>query len=1490
MNWTKFITYGDSPQNAFETLCNQLFERYLKRTYNTDLSKFRVINGAGGDGGIEAYGQLSSGDIIAVQAKWFQQSIDDSEIKQIRNSILTAKKLRAQIKEYIICIPHNVNSLKIGRGKKPTINHEENKINALVDEIDSAYPDLKLTWWFDNEILTELQEANNEGVHKFWFDKEVISLDFLSKHFALQKKGWLHERYIPELHGQGMIHEEYQKLCFNLQYRNKLFSQAGQAIADLRFCIFQIRHFIPTNSVAEINDDLIIIKDNLLKYLDELQRIAAAVKIGNDSYNPIVLAEIDFWKTIMKLEKLNATNIQKNILPNLISSLDNIHKYDLPQYLQHFTFDFNQKIRLVIGEPGTGKTHGLTNCVEFHLAANSPSIIIQAKGSSFNDWTEILSKSLQINWRSDEILSALETLAIKNDIQKASALKAGEDHDYEITKAIICVDGLEEEIEHEKEWYARIRECENLTAKYPRVRFIFSARKYYYNNKEVPQKGVFDSVFLPREGDVDIKKVAPQYFSKKQYNIQLSSPSLIRGLDSLLALRLFCEEYQNRSIIETDKIVTATRDLINLKIDRLNKEFISKLQGKKGATRNPIMDSLEIIAKFFYKNHEIEHNELADLISPSLKSYLDGSEIDSLIDYLADNAFLIKFERVVEDGVLRKRNHFYSITYQSLIEHIISERIYYDIKIGSLNRIPQFLHQALPQLLDFNPKDSFSSFKISPNQKIIENIVSNIFNETGKLIGVNDFLEEGFNAEEIRVLQLKTIKNAPKELVISYKAEITNLFFYGYKNRNLILEYLIIPSSNSSISPFGSEFLHEILININSAFERDIIWSGLDSHELHLLKRSLEPIQGRIKFFKKLTIFFKSGLLKVREFFKKSGSEIYRLKPVNESPFENVAFGMTEHTYLNRSSLHNEEPLFYAWNLSTIDQKLRNDLRISLTNWAIKSPTEFLLLLKKIFCCNDPQIQEDLASIMLGVASRLKDKEKIRDLALWSIENIFNHLNIFRNTVVRQGFRAIVERAFQYGVITNGEVKKSRPRPMREFSLIPFEKNLTITGNGECYPIVHDLAWYVIKRAYGDFLEYPSAFGDELKDNDCVEAKALLNKYKAAYNENELFAGNWGLAVGIGYIKNLGLIRTHGNWHTQASHGSKSKVFTYEEKYTWLAVHYIQGYLSDYIPAKKGSNNRAFITDYSQITDVPNPAESVIDIDTEIENLLIEKEWIIKEVLSKELETGIDLNQSITNWVNEEPVFDLEKWLSFDSADFKINGRDRKWLALYNDTSLHDSKEFCYSNFNSIACLVKKKDLRSLIKIIQSDPDSLHFISHMSSFHSSPSTDTYCNPTDIVWMTWIEEDGAEETFYDGISNIERHLYHTVTQITHMTIDGAIYIRLPSKKIRELIECFELLNSELKDASGKTLAFNHKKTEGSYGDSQELVLVDKDVLETMVNKEGYEIVWFIELLKQKNPLNESLDKDFHAQKIRKYFVWKESNQIQQVKFWDKRFSN
>lgn len=1452
MNWTKFITYGESPQNAFETLCNQLFERFLKRTYHSDLIKFRVINGAGGDGGIEAYGKLTSGEIIAIQAKWFQQSISDSEIRQIKKSILTAKKIRAEIKEYIICIPHDVNSLKIGRGKKPTTNHEENKINNLVEEIHLTYPDLTITWWFDNEILTELQQQDNEGVHKFWFDKEVISMDYLSNHFAIQKRGWLNERYIPELHGQGLIHKEYEKLCFSSQYRKELFNKISQARIDIRFCISQIEHFIPTNSVDSINDELLVTKDYLKKFLEELKNIADAIKTGNDFYIPLIFPEVDLCEIKLKLEECDASNIQKNILPKLISSLQNIHEFDLPQYIQHFIFYFNQKIRLILGESGTGKTHGLTNCVESHLAKNSPSLIIQAKGSACNNWTEILCQSLEIDWNKDEILSAFETLAIKNDIQKATSLNVGEENDYEVTKAIICIDGLEEEIANEKEWYERLRECEELTTKYPRIRFLFSARRYFYNHREVPESEIFEEVFLPREGDIPIEEVAPYYFSADNYNIQLSSPSLIRGIDSLLALRLFCEEYRNQSINATNNISTATRDLINLKIKRLNSEFISKLQSKKGAIRNPIMDSLEIIAKFFYKNHEIEHNELVKLISEPLEKYLDVSEMDSLIDYLTNNAFLIRFDRINNEGILKKTKHYYSITYQSMIEHIISENIYYEIKSGSLDKIPEFLHKVMIRPLDFGEENSYRYMGIKPNEKIIQNIINNSLIESGKLIGDDSFLSEGFDEWKILEYQLVAISAAPINIAQNFKSKIDELLNGSYINLSYVLKYLIFPSSSSQDSVFGAEYLHEILMKF-SVFERDKLWSGLDMYEL----------------------------TKVDEIERDNYQYEY------ENIFRQLGIG---NPTLYEWDLHNGKPLIFAWGLSTIDQKLRSDLRISLTGWGIINPSEFVLLLTKIFNCNDPQIQEDLASIMLGIASRLKDKEKINELAQWSIANVFDHLKIHRNIIVRQGFRAIIERAFQHNLVSEVEIQKCRPSQMQTIDFLPLERNLETTSEGQSYPIVHDLKWYVIGKSYSKFLEYPSSFVDGLKDNDCSEAKILLDMYREKYNDDNLFADRWSMEVAISYIKRLGFTRLEGNNYTKATHGSKSEVFTYEEKYTWLAVHYIQGYLSDYIPAKSRSGNREFVSDYSQITDIPNPAEFFLDIDAEIEELELKRDWVVKEVLSSELETGIEINQSISNWVNEEPIFNLENWLTFDSTDFQIAEPNKKWIALYNGTSLSDSKEYCNSYFNATACIIKSEDLPPLLKIIQEIPEVLNFISNSDNFYSTPKTSTYSNPTDIVWMTWIEEDDTTQSYYDGISEDEKYLYHTVTQITRNTVEGEDYFKLPSKKIRKMIDCIELVGDELKNANGITTAFNFKKSDGAYRDSQELVLVDKDILETAIEKEGYEIIWFIDLFKKKNPLNENLDKDFHVQKSRKYFVWTENNEKKSINFWDEHFSN
>jgi hypothetical protein len=51
----KFQTRNRDPREAFEALCNQLFERWCMREYRDTVHQIHIVNGAEGDGGVEAY-------------------------------------------------------------------------------------------------------------------------------------------------------------------------------------------------------------------------------------------------------------------------------------------------------------------------------------------------------------------------------------------------------------------------------------------------------------------------------------------------------------------------------------------------------------------------------------------------------------------------------------------------------------------------------------------------------------------------------------------------------------------------------------------------------------------------------------------------------------------------------------------------------------------------------------------------------------------------------------------------------------------------------------------------------------------------------------------------------------------------------------------------------------------------------------------------------------------------------------------------------------------------------------------------------------------------------------------------------------------------------------------------------------------------------------------------------------------------------------------
>ncbi|WP_209403806.1 hypothetical protein [Pseudozobellia sp. WGM2] len=1449
--WNNFKTYGDSPENAFETLCNQLFERYLHRNYKNDLARFRVINGAGGDGGIEAYGTLHTGTIVAVQSKWFPTAMQTSQINQIKKSITTALEIRPDISKYILCIPRNLASKKRGKGGKIPKNTEEDRVNKLASDIKDLHKDLTLTWWTTDNILRELQLPSNDGIHRYWFDKETIDFSLLIEQFRFQKtNNWLKERYVPALHTQGVIHEQVGQLMFSKKYRVALISKVQEVQTKIQ----------KTAKLLESFRDMVS-KKNLLSAMEEVDGyLSKANGIASNLVREIMASNMDYrvisdcpepeGLSILEtyLDDLRPTNVEKNTVYDLKGLIRDLLRIYPIGFFMDIADLLNVSRKFVFGGPGTGKTQGLANVVELALDNDYPAILIRAKTANSNSWTSILEKALDVQgWTKNQLFSALETLAIKNDVQKAMALDHGQEPDYPKTVVLISIDGLEEAVEKKEEWYDRIAETTEITLRYPRIKFVFTARHYFYDNsKDIDS--LAEEVRLEGDGDVQINEVIGPYFEHYRITGKLSYP--IQGLTSLFALRLFCEEYEGQNLDELGRVETTVQKLLNLKVARLNAEFIQNTGTGIIITEAPVIDGLSILSKAFYESGSITHKELVQLLSQDGGAFFSPEAATNLLQFLASNGVLTQYESLEKTGVLEKRIRKYSITYQSIIETLISEEIYENIKTESEDKLPDILFRPLAIPVHQLPKKDFAIKSIAPNRQIIQNLVSRIFNEQEKLVGEEDFLIDGLSQDQVLDLQFEALRRAPKSLAVKYNSYVRELFFKNYEIRFKVIKKLIIPSAKGNGDFFNANWLHEILMGQPTVFERDKLWSDLDNEEMNDFSES-------------------------ERFIYKANYTLRKLLTDN----------ILDRSRVSDDAKHDGFPLILAWGLSTIDRELRERISSALTGWGILNPKEHKLLLDKIFNCNDPQIQEDLASITLGIASRLKDFNGLKELSEWALATIFEHRGKHRNVIVRQGFRAIVERAHQFGLISEEKVALARPRPIEDFRLLKLDTDYLRKARREYYPIVHDLAWYVIEKAYQRFLTGHEA-KNEVEEESVRPEHQFLDQYRKNYGNKEIYPRSWGMSAALHYIKGLGLTRTKGSWFTDASHGSKSKIYTYEEKYTWLAVHYLQGYLSDYLPYAERSYSleRDWITNYNVLTLIHNPVEDVMDEET-MDHLLERRNtiWRIKEPLATEITPSDKLQQDIEKAVLKDPNLDFNKWLFFKNFDFLNEGETA--VGLYGYTYLNNKTETVTTSLLTQACIIKKENFGVLKDIVVNQPDNRYWLGSSDSYQAVADTDVYANPTDIVWMDWIEERENEIFISEDVS-----FSFTRTSVTKNDTQGEKEVYIPSKKIRTLLGISDYKNNKFLNPNDTVVGEISEVSEGSFEDRQELLVVKWDMLQKALEDEGLQLCWFAQFFSRKNPFNKNLDKDFHAQRVKKYFIWKESKEFRSHKFWDETFSN
>lgn len=793
MNWTKFQTYNNSYEKAFEMLCNQLFENWCSVKYEGAITNFEVINGAGGDGGVESFAQLKNGSIVGVQAKWFINSMGKSQIEQIKKSILTALKIRPEISKYIVCLPRNISSKTARKGKPEDVRWNEMKKQVL-----DLYPKLDIELWDENRILKELQKESSSGIFKFWFETSEISNDSIKVSFEKSKNSWLDKKYVPNLNTYGFIYKTINSFLRNkeeiLDLINKLetFKKLSEKFIDTSNNLIEVcceKDFAMAKHIDEL-------KINLQKVKVEINKIIESLK--NESVQKKEFDQNLFYIDFYPLKKMLKDNSLKHNyyfhFEAVIKILEKLENCSFYQVLNKIKKIYNSSGSLIIlGNPGTGKTHGIAALTENLLCSKLHiPILIQASSITYDySWKDIITSTLGLSnkWSEDDIWQGLSSLANKNRFIDSSIST-------EVTilpKIIFFVDGLDETSLSDR-WIKLIQETNVITKKYPTIKFCFLSRPHIFHNSNLN----VETINIDVNGDVPVYKLFDAYISA--YNVDVSNSEWIRYvLDTPLSLKLFCEINKNKKVEYKSSADVSIESLIKEKIVMLEKEFCKK-ETDLAFTNQYIHKSILLLSNLFIKESRLEKDKVIKILSSELN--LDYIYTEKVLKFI-ENYGILHLYKEASTKLLETDKYFYYPGIQGYFDYV-----------SALLLLQQY---EVPKNIDFSKCQKFSR-----NLLYILAIVS--IRSYDYLISDNNTLIKLINEKEREYLLLFSLRYSKSSNSKKYKKVLQNTMNINAQSLNNAVNNVILPLSREPKHPLGVTLLDDFLNGFNKPALRDMIW------------------------------------------------------------------------------------------------------------------------------------------------------------------------------------------------------------------------------------------------------------------------------------------------------------------------------------------------------------------------------------------------------------------------------------------------------------------------------------------------------------------------------------------------------------------------------------------------------------------------------------------------------------------------------------------
>lgn len=565
------------------------------------------------------------------------------------------------------------------------------------------------------------------------------------------------------------------------------------------------------------------------------------------------------------------------------------------------------------------------------------------------------------------------------------------------------------------------------------------------------------------------------------------------------------------------------------------------------------------------------------------------------------------------------------------------------------------------------------------------------------------------------------------------------------------------------------------------------------------------------------------------------------------------------------------KPLILVWRLSSVDNDVRRDCRLKLTEWGINNPYEYLDLLLYCADINDEQIVEDIFAIAYGIAlGKFVQKEYLEKLSSWIVENVYSEEGLFKyeNSAIRYYCKGIVKIAISKGLCDAECEKRISENYIRKSSFMPAYKDSfdskRLSGYG---PIYYDLARYVLCDHLDRFFCINYKTREYLR-----ETEKFIEKYKKEYDVDMLAPEGLIISIAFQYLlnqgwdekifwecedkNNLGIDICIRNTYMRSTHGAKSKVMTVAEKYVWCVKHRMEAVFASQLQYNYYGQGVRYISDYYEIDDFTNTYQDYVNSRyTKIEDKWIHTDQMVKTPY-KEFSA-----ENIEKWMKKKDTPDFTVWLG-EKTDARI---------LYAYTNIVNEVLGIEEAIWISSGIVKNNDFEKLIAEVNVYSEERSELLNVAEFHSYVETCGFYTPQEVCAVQSVKE--ANESINIGNEKNVIQVYKLVATCLseHIeNIEKTFY--LPSRIARILTgitygDGYEYINDN------NEVVCKYSDVSKGENNQQECLQINSHILASSLKENDYRMFWVFRVYRSpSSKAYELYGNDITHDTDRSYIVW------------------